>query len=81
MFYQEAVLWKRMNHPNIVLFCGVPLDPLQFVSGWVQAVGLTECVNTRPGINRLGLVGFPFTALVELQSPHLLSSYAILLRA
>ena len=80
MFYQGAILWKRMNHPNVVPFCGVTFNPPQFVSSWVQAVDLTECVNTRPGINRLGLVGVPSTVLVELRRPHLLSSYAILLR-
>ena len=60
MFYQEAVVWKRMDHPNIIPFCGVTLDPPQLVSSWMQGGDLTEYINKHPESNRFGLVSvFP----------------------
>jgi hypothetical protein len=80
MLYQEAVVWKRLNHPNIVPFHGVTLRPLQLVSNWMQAAELTECIKNTPKTNRLGLVGVLPTALVKFASS-LFSSCVMLLRA
>ena len=35
MLHREAVMWKRLTHPNIVPFKGVTLDPLRIVSVWM----------------------------------------------
>jgi len=59
MFYQEAVVWKRMDHPNIAPFRGVTLDPPQLVSDWMPAGDISEYINKRPDVNLLGLVGVP----------------------
>ena len=65
MLYQEAVVWKRLNHPNIVPFHGVTLRPLQLVSNWMQAAELIEWIKKTPKTNPLGLVGVLPTALVK----------------
>ena len=71
LFYQEAIVWKRMNHPNIVPFRGVTLEPHQLVSDRMEGGNLIEYINGRPGVNRLGLVSVPVAALVKSRSSHL----------
>jgi len=56
MFCKEAVMWKHLRHRNIVPFLGATLDPLQLVSAWMPARGLTEYVTAHPESDRLGLV-------------------------
>ena len=56
VFYNEAIMWKRLRHPNIVAFIGVTQSPLQFVSEWMPNGILTEYVNKNPDVNRVGLV-------------------------
>ena len=65
MFYQEAVVWKRMDHPNIVPLRGVTLNPLQLISDWMQAGDLSKHLNKCPDVNRLGLVCVLPAALVK----------------
>ena len=55
-FYKEAVMWKKLRHPNVVPFVGVTQNPLQFVSEWMPNGTLTEYVSENPGVNRIGLV-------------------------
>ena len=55
-FYKEAIIWKRLRHPNVVAFIGVTRNPLQFVSEWMPNGTLTEYVNENPSANRVGLV-------------------------
>ena len=55
--FQEAVVWKRLVHENIVPFLGVNLDPLQLISEWVTGGDLSQYVNTNPSADRIGLVG------------------------
>ncbi|KAF9789176.1 kinase-like domain-containing protein [Thelephora terrestris] len=41
---KEAVVWKHLDHPNIVPFKGVTFDPLQLVSKWIPGGELKEYV-------------------------------------
>ena len=58
-FCKGAVVWKRLDHPNIVPFRSVMLDPLQLVSEWMTGGELREYVGKNQDINLIGLVG-PF---------------------
>jgi len=52
-FYREAVVWKRLRHPNVVPFLGVTTTQLQLISKWVPDDTLTDYAD------RIGLVGAP----------------------
>ena len=56
LFLREAVVWKRLNHPNLIPFIGVTTNPLQIISDWVPNVTLTEFVEGTPGVVRISLV-------------------------
>ena len=56
LFFKEAIIWKRLRHPNIVPFIGVTTDPLQIVSEWMPNGVLTEFLERNPGTNRIRLV-------------------------
>lgn len=45
-----------MNHPNIVPFRGVALNPPQPVSDWMGSGNIREFLREHPDANRLGLV-------------------------
>lgn len=55
-FFKEAVVWKRLRHPNIVSFLGVTTNPLQLVSEWMPNGTLTQYVEKNPGSNRISLL-------------------------
>ena len=55
--YQEAVVWKHLEHKNIVPFLGVTSTPLQLISDWMPGGDLREYIKKRPHADRLGLVG------------------------
>ena len=80
MIYHEAVIWKRMRHPNIVPFHGVTLDTLWLVSDWMDSEGLPEFAKHCQTVNRLGLVRVLSVVGVGLRSPHPFTSYVTLLR-
>lgn len=56
---EEAILWKYLNHPNIVPFKGVTLEPPQLVSEWMAGGELRDYIKKRPSANLINLVG-PF---------------------
>ena len=62
-FYGEAVVWKRLKHPNVVPFLGVTTTPLQLVSRWMPNGTITEYVKAKPHVNRISLVRMPPTAV------------------
>ncbi|KAF9647772.1 kinase-like protein [Thelephora ganbajun] len=66
--YHEAVVWKRIHHPNIVPFHGATLKPLQLVSDWMEYGNLMEFLKERPKANRLGLLHDVAEALNYLHS-------------
>jgi serine/threonine protein kinase len=79
MLYQEAVVWKRLDHPNIVPLLGITSTPLQLVSVWMSGGDLTEHITEHPDVNRLGLVGISSVVF----DPRLIptTSYMMLLKA
>jgi serine/threonine protein kinase len=56
MLCREAIVWKRLDHPNIVPFKGVTLNPLQLVSDWMPGGELREYVKKNPNANPISLV-------------------------
>ena len=66
-FYREVVMWKRLRHPNIVPFLGVPTKTPSFkiVCGRVENRRITEYVMKNPGVDRVNLVsGFSPTLTI-----------------
>ena len=64
-FYQEAVMWKRLKHPNVVPLLGITIFPqLQLVSEWMTGGDLPGYIRENPGSDRLGLAGVPLLALI-----------------
>jgi len=55
-FFKEAVIWKRLRHPNIVPFIGVTIYPLQIISESMPNGTLTEFIARNPDASRIGLV-------------------------
>ena len=60
-FYEEAVAWKHLGHPNIVSLLGITITapPFQLVSDWISGENLTEYIGNNPGTDELGLVSHP----------------------
>ena len=63
MLNREALIWKRLIHPNIVPFTGVTLDPLQIVSEWMSGGDLPIYIKSHPDANRVTLVSPLFGSL------------------
>ena len=53
---KEAVVWKHLNHPNIVSFRGVTFEPLQLVSEWAPGGELREYIRNNGHHILIGLV-------------------------
>lgn len=60
MLYQEAVIWKRLKHINVVPFTGVTFKPLQIVSEWMPGGDLTAYIKSNPHVSRVDLVSSLF---------------------
>jgi serine/threonine protein kinase len=56
-FFEEAVIWGRLRHPNIVPFVGITTDLSQVVSEWMPNGNMREFIERNPGTDRIGLVG------------------------
>ncbi|KAF9789483.1 kinase-like domain-containing protein [Thelephora terrestris] len=54
--YKEAVMWKRLEHKNIVPLLGITTSPLQLISEWIPGGTLTEYIGNNPNADLLGLV-------------------------
>ena len=57
MFYKEVIVWKRLRHPNIVPFLGVPtnIPPFEIVCDWMDNHRITDYVRKYPGVDRVDL--------------------------
>ncbi|KAF9643894.1 kinase-like protein [Thelephora ganbajun] len=55
-FCKEAVMWKRLKHPNIVPLLGVTITPLQLISTWMPGGNLPEYIRTHPNADRLAFL-------------------------
>lgn len=51
------MVWKRLEHQNIVPFLGITLTPLQLISEWMPGGALAEYIKKNPDADRLSLVG------------------------
>ena len=78
MFCEEAVMWKRLRHPNIVPFIGITRDPMQLVSEWMPNGTLTRYINTHPTADRICLVGTQFVRDNHSLTDSVLPSYWML---
>ncbi|KAF9790826.1 kinase-like domain-containing protein [Thelephora terrestris] len=59
IFYREVVVWKRLQHPNIVPFLGVPTKkppPFEMVFDLMEHGTLTEFVTKYPKVDCIGLL-------------------------
>lgn len=60
--FVEALLWKRLNHPNVVPFLGVSVGyqgQIYLVSSWMKNGNILEYTKRNPEVNRLQLVILP----------------------
>ena len=56
MLCREAVMWKRLKHPNIVRFIGATIEPLQIASELIPGGDLTSYIGSNPEADRMALV-------------------------
>ena len=62
-FCQEAAIWKRVVHPNVVPLLGITISPrLQLISDWMSGGDLPGYIMRYPDADRLGLVGVPLVS-------------------
>ena len=57
-FCKEVLLWKRLNHPNILTFYGASTNQNQFslVCPWMESGNVLSYTRKNPKANRLRLV-------------------------
>lgn len=55
-FCREAVVWKRLTHPNVLPLLGITLTPFQFISNWISGGNLLQYVQKHPDADQLRLV-------------------------
>ena len=69
-FCREVVVWKTLRHPNVLPLLGVTMteNRLVVVSEWMANGNINEFVKVNIGVDRLGLVRFPFN--VPTFAPH-----------
>ena len=60
-----AVISKYLKHPNVAPVLGAAVDPLEFISDRMSGGDLPGYIAHHPDVNRLSLVGAPFTVLCE----------------
>ena len=59
VLYREALIWKRLAHPNIAPFKGATILSLRIAPEWMPGGDLTTYVNSNPPTNRVTLVSLP----------------------
>ena len=58
-FCKEAVIWRHLQHPNILPLIGVTITPEHYslVSDWMDNGTINEFIEMNPDANRIDLVG------------------------
>ena len=58
-FCKEAVMWRYLQHPNVLSLIGVVMSSNQFamVSDWMVNGNINEYIQAHPDANRFKLVG------------------------
>ena len=58
-FCKEAVMWKFLQHPNVLPLIGVTISKtlLAMTSNWMPNGNINDFVKSYPEVNRLDLVG------------------------
>ncbi|KAF9641932.1 kinase-like protein [Thelephora ganbajun] len=55
--YTDAVMWKRLRHPNVTSFLGFRSDsPFSLVYLWTSDGNLSDYLREHPGVDKLGLL-------------------------
>jgi serine/threonine protein kinase len=64
-FLREVVVWKRLRHPNIVPFLGVPdkIPPFEIVCEWMENGKITDYVLHHPLADPVDLVSGPMSVV------------------
>ena len=69
-FYREVVVWRRLQHPNIVPFLGVvaKIPPFKIVCQWMENGRITEYARKCPDVDHVDLVSglAPITTAISL---------------
>ena len=63
-FCQEAVMWKRLTHPNALPLLGITTAPPQLISKWMSGGDLPDYIKKNPDADRLGIVGVSSVMLI-----------------
>ncbi|KAF9644146.1 kinase-like protein [Thelephora ganbajun] len=67
-FCKEAVMWKRLTHPNIVPLLGITTTPFQLISDWMSGGDLPGYIAKNPDVDRIGLLSDVTEGLYYLHS-------------
>lgn len=67
-FCKEVVMWKFLQHPNVVPLIGAMMSEAQFamVSPWMKNGNINQFVKANPKAGRLVLVGSPLGTSLSL---------------
>lgn len=57
-FCKEVVLWKSLEHPNVLPLLCVGIEPLVMISEWMTNGNVIEYIKQNPEADRIALVGF-----------------------
>ena len=68
-FCQEAIMWKRLSHPNIVPLLGITFTPFQLISNWMSGGDLPDYIKKNPYADRLKLVRIPLVGPITCLLP------------
>ncbi|KAF9645728.1 kinase-like protein [Thelephora ganbajun] len=55
-FCKEAVMWKRLDHPNVLPLLGVTIFPLQLISNWMTGGNLPDYIERHTDADRIRLL-------------------------
>ena len=69
MFCKEAVMWRSLNHPNILPLLGATISPPQLVSALMPAGDLSKYLPNNPEANRIRLVGVYISGCTATELP------------